>query len=243
MCGGSFDPQAWPSPTGTSRLTRPSHSTSRGSWRSSNLTPDSFSDGGPLRRSKPPSGPRAKRSWKGRTSSISGANPPGPGPRGCPPKSRFGGSCLFSGPSGRLAGALGRSRSRSTPRSRPSPRRRSTPGADAINDVSAGREDPADARPRRQAERGLILMHRLQRPDRDSYSDRYAQPPEYGDVVATLRAFLAGAHGGAQCHAAFRDRQSWSTPALGFGKTVEQNLELIRRTARSPRWGIRSCPP
>lgn len=102
-------------------------------------------------------------------------------------------------------------------------------GANAINDVSAGREDPAmlDLAARRGA--GLILMHRLAPPDEDSYSDRYAKPPRYTDVVADVREFLAE-----RAHAAVgagSSRQAVALdPGLGFGKTVEQNLELLRRT-------------
>src|SRR5690606_24053348 len=57
---------------------------------------------------------------------------------------------------------------------------------------------------------------------------RYEHPPEYGDVVSKVGAFLreraekaqrAGVHSGAIV----------IDPGLGFGKTVEQNLELVRR--------------
>ncbi|MFZ9881138.1 MAG: dihydropteroate synthase, partial [Phycisphaerales bacterium] len=52
-------------------------------------------------------------------------------------------------------------------------------GADIVNDVSAGSEDP-DLLPlvaRRGA--GIVLMHRLVPPGEDSYSDRYEKEPPY----------------------------------------------------------------
>jgi dihydropteroate synthase len=102
-------------------------------------------------------------------------------------------------------------------------------GADAINDVSAGLEDPSILTVAAAHGAGLILMHRLVPPGQDSYSDRYANPPEYGDVVRETREFLSQRAEAAI--AAGVDRRSIVIdPGLGFGKTVEQNLELIRRT-------------
>lgn len=104
-------------------------------------------------------------------------------------------------------------------------------GADIINDVAAGTED--DGMLRLAAERGcgLILMHRLRPPDADSYSDKYEMPPEYESVVEAVRAFLsqrleAAASAGVEPGAVLLD------PGLGFGKTVKQNVELIRQTPR-----------
>jgi dihydropteroate synthase len=103
-------------------------------------------------------------------------------------------------------------------------------GADAINDVSGGTED-ADLLPlaaRRAA--GIILMHRLRPPDADRYSDRYDEPPVYeGGVVravsGALRASLTRA-----IDAGVRAERVVLDPGLGFGKTVEQNLALVRGT-------------
>jgi dihydropteroate synthase len=101
-------------------------------------------------------------------------------------------------------------------------------GADVVNDVSAGLEDPdmlALAAGRRA---GVILMHRLRPPDADDYSDRYTSPPVYTDVVADVRRFLA-ARIDAAVAAGIAPEAIAIDPGLGFGKTVEQNLELIRR--------------
>ncbi|MCC6659825.1 MAG: dihydropteroate synthase [Phycisphaerales bacterium] len=102
-------------------------------------------------------------------------------------------------------------------------------GADAVNDTSAGLDDDAMFPLAAERGAGLILMHRPRRPRDDSYSDRYADPPRYGDVVAEVRDHLArraasAAAAGVDPGAIVLD------PGLGFGKTVGQNLELIRRT-------------
>lgn len=104
-------------------------------------------------------------------------------------------------------------------------------GADAVNDVS-GLQDDQDAMRDLLARThaGYILMHRRVAPASDRYSDQYEHPPAYSDVVATVKIF-------------FRDQlQSLTTrgidpsrivldPGLGFGKSVEQNMDLIRRTS------------
>ena len=103
-------------------------------------------------------------------------------------------------------------------------------GADAINDQSAGRDDP-DMLPlvaKRRA--GIILMHRLARPREDSYSDKYTAAPTYSDVVKEVADFLISrAH--AAINAGIAPESIVLDPGLGFGKTVEQNCELVRRTA------------
>src|ERR1051326_8059721 len=102
-------------------------------------------------------------------------------------------------------------------------------GASIINDVSAGIEDPAILDLAAERRSGLVLMHRLAPPDRDSYSDRYEQRPQYDDVVRTVRDFLASRAALAESRGVARSSIVLD-PGLGFGKTVEQNLELIRRT-------------
>lgn len=109
-------------------------------------------------------------------------------------------------------------------------------GADAINDVSGGLDGRRDGqRPAAMfdlaASRscGVILMHRRSAPALDQYSDRYEKPPSYSDVVAQVRAFL-----GERAAAAIREGVPTAgiviDPGLGFGKTAEQNLELVRGT-------------
>lgn len=102
-------------------------------------------------------------------------------------------------------------------------------GAAIVNDVSAGSDDAALV-PLVVARRvGIVIMHRVTTPDRDSYSDAYDTAPMAGDIVeqvlaslrAQMRAFVSS---GGEPNAAVLD------PGLGFGKTVEQNIDLIRRT-------------
>lgn len=101
-------------------------------------------------------------------------------------------------------------------------------GADIINDVSAGAEDEAMLPLAAERGCGLVLMHRLRAPDADQYSDRYDQPPVYDDVVMTVRDFLVRRAEAAR-QAGVDRRSIVIDPGLGFGKTVEQNYELIRR--------------
>jgi dihydropteroate synthase len=104
-------------------------------------------------------------------------------------------------------------------------------GADAINDTTAGLDDPEMLPLAASTGAGIILMHRPRPAPQDSYSDRYEQPPQYTDVVGEIAAFLdsrarAAMDAGIPAEAIVID------PGLGFGKTVEQNLELIRGTQR-----------
>jgi dihydropteroate synthase len=103
-------------------------------------------------------------------------------------------------------------------------------GADAVNDVSAGTEDPELLDVVAASGAGVILMHRLRPPGDDAYSDRYESPPIDGDVVSVvLRMFQDRALPAAR-EAGIADDRIVIDPGLGFGKTVPQNLELIRRT-------------
>mgnify|MGYP001462184847 CR=1 FL=1 len=111
-------------------------------------------------------------------------------------------------------------------------------GADIVNDVSGGTEDPEMLRLVAERGVGMVLMHRVFAPDRDRYSTAYtgADAPIAGDVVEVvrrgLRALMERAvSAGVDARAIVLD------PGLGFGKTVEQNLELIRRTGELCRMG------
>lgn len=108
-------------------------------------------------------------------------------------------------------------------------------GADAINDVSGGLEslhDDASAMHTLAARTGagLVLMHRLCPPASDSFSDRYTKPPEYGDVVDVVRGELGTLAARAERSGVRRDAMAID-PGLGFGKSVADNMALIRRTS------------
>jgi dihydropteroate synthase len=112
-------------------------------------------------------------------------------------------------------------------------------GADIINDVAAGTEDESifDLAAARQC--GIVLMHRRVRPEDDSFSDRYgedASRPQYDDVVQTVGEFLAERASAAMA-AGIDAAAIVIDPGLGFGKTVEQNFELIARTDELARLG------
>jgi dihydropteroate synthase len=95
-------------------------------------------------------------------------------------------------------------------------------GADYVNDVTAFRSDPGLAG--LVAERGVdcCLMHMLGTP-RTMQRD-----PRYDDVVSEVKAFLEARLAYAVGEGVAEERVMLD-PGIGFGKTVEHNLELIRR--------------
>ena len=95
-------------------------------------------------------------------------------------------------------------------------------GAAIVNDVTALRADPELAGLCAARDCGLILMHMLGTP-RTMQDD-----PRYADVVDDVRAFLAERIEAAVA-AGVDERRIWIDPGIGFGKTVEHNLELLRR--------------
>lgn len=103
-------------------------------------------------------------------------------------------------------------------------------GADAVNDVSGGCEDAGMLPLVAKKGAGIILMHRLAAPGDDQYSDRYAEPPIYDDVVREVASFLLMR--AELCLAAGIAREAIALdPGLGFGKSVSQNYELLARTS------------
>lgn len=110
-------------------------------------------------------------------------------------------------------------------------------GANAINDVSGGRDDADMFNLAAISGAGLVLMHRLIAPKLDQYSDRYAVDPKYQDVVEDVRAMLDAAASSAM-KAGVRDDRIVLDPGLGFGKSVEDNLRLIEDTRRLAELGF-----
>jgi dihydropteroate synthase len=98
-------------------------------------------------------------------------------------------------------------------------------GADLVNDVSALRADPAMAG--LLADRGApcVLMHMLGEP-RTMQRD-----PRYGDVVAEVGEFLRERLAAA-LDAGIPEEGIWLDPGIGFGKTAEHNLTLLRELPR-----------
>ena len=103
-------------------------------------------------------------------------------------------------------------------------------GADIINDVSGGTEDPHMLALAASKQCGLILMHRLKPPKEDSWSDTYTEDPDYGgDVVGSVRRWLLERAADAKA-AGVRADCICLDPGLGFGKSVEQNWSLVAAT-------------
>jgi dihydropteroate synthase len=102
-------------------------------------------------------------------------------------------------------------------------------GAHVINDVSGGNPELLDLAQRYQA--GFVLMHALGSPK--NMQDK----PAYDDVVGEVRAF-------------FDDKKAnlikrelpriWIDPGIGFGKSLEHNLDLMRGLSvfQDDAWGL-----
>lgn len=105
-------------------------------------------------------------------------------------------------------------------------------GAEIINDITALRQDSAMVEIVSEASGPVIIMH-MQGTPGDMQVD-----PRYDDVVADISAF-------------FKERIEWLTahgidrsrivmdPGIGFGKTVEHNLTILRNIAAFKKLG---CP-
>jgi dihydropteroate synthase len=95
-------------------------------------------------------------------------------------------------------------------------------GAELVNDVTALRGDPALAEVVAESGAYLCLMHMRGEP-------RTMQAnPTYGDVAAEVASFLEERLGFAVA-AGIREDRICLDPGIGFGKTVQQNFELVRR--------------
>lgn len=95
-------------------------------------------------------------------------------------------------------------------------------GASIVNDVTALRRDPEMAALCAGRAAGVVLMHMPGNP-RTMQDD-----PRYDDVVDDVKAFLAARMEFAVGEGVAEER-IWLDPGIGFGKTVEHNLELLRR--------------
>jgi dihydropteroate synthase len=95
-------------------------------------------------------------------------------------------------------------------------------GATLVNDVTALRGDPAMAEVIAASGADCCLMHMLGEP-RSMQRD-----PRYDDVVAEVKAFLEERLAFAVA-SGIQERRVILDPGIGFGKTIEHNLELLRR--------------
>ena len=96
-------------------------------------------------------------------------------------------------------------------------------GARIVNDVWAFRHAPEIAGLVAAAGAGCCLMH-MRGDDPRTMQDE----PVYDDVVSDVKAFLEERLAFAVGEGVPEERV-WLDPGIGFGKTVDHNLELLRR--------------
>lgn len=95
-------------------------------------------------------------------------------------------------------------------------------GASLVNDVTALRGDPEMAEVVAESGADCCLMHMLGEPR------TMQREPRYDDVVDDVKAFLAERMAFAM-RAGIAEERILLDPGIGFGKTVEHNLALLRR--------------
>ena len=98
-------------------------------------------------------------------------------------------------------------------------------GASMINDISAGRHDPAILRLAAEHEVPIVLMHMQGQPT------TMQQAPVYRDVVDEVEMFLRQRVIAAKA-AGVAPSQVVIDPGIGFGKDLDHNLQLLASLAR-----------
>lgn len=97
-------------------------------------------------------------------------------------------------------------------------------GARIINDIS-GFRDPAMVGVAAETGAGVVVMHMQGTPR------TMQQNPHYGNVIEEINAFFSGRHE-ALTAAGVAPEAIVYDPGIGFGKTLEHNLEILRDIAR-----------
>lgn len=97
-------------------------------------------------------------------------------------------------------------------------------GAEIVNDVTGLMFDPDMARVTAEADAGVVVMHTRGMPD------TMQADTGYEDLVSEVKRYLVQSVALAR-EAGIADSRIAVDPGLGFGKSVEGNLELIRRLA------------
>jgi len=103
-------------------------------------------------------------------------------------------------------------------------------GAEIVNDVTALRGAPEMAALCADRCVTVVLMHMLGTPR------TMQEEPRYEDVVEEVKAFLSDRVEAAIAVGVAEER-IWLDPGIGFGKTAEHNLELLRRLSELRRLG------
>ncbi|MDB5356442.1 MAG: folP [Phycisphaerales bacterium] len=94
-------------------------------------------------------------------------------------------------------------------------------GLDVVNDISAGRDDPAMLPLLARRGAPMILMHMQGEPATMQVA------PQYSDVTAEVARFLSERLAAAELAGISRENVLLD-PGIGFGKTVAHNLRLLR---------------
>jgi dihydropteroate synthase len=94
-------------------------------------------------------------------------------------------------------------------------------GADIVNDVSAGRDDPQILRIIARRKLGVVLMHRQGTPR------TMQESPSYRDVTGEVSAFLMERRDRA-VDEGIAPGMILFDPGIGFGKTPDHDLQLLR---------------
>ena len=105
-------------------------------------------------------------------------------------------------------------------------------GATMINDISALGHDPAMVEVIRSSQGPVIIMHMQGVP-----GDMQVRP-QYGDVVAEINAFFTERIASLQQQGIARERVVID-PGIGFGKSLEHNLTIIRNIKE---FKVHGCP-
>ena len=98
-------------------------------------------------------------------------------------------------------------------------------GAGIVNDISALRFDARMAATAAEAGAFVVLMHMQGRPE------TMQQDPIYSDIIAEVRSFLVQRTRVA-VEAGIPEERIVVDPGIGFGKTLEHNLTLLRNLSR-----------
>jgi dihydropteroate synthase len=97
-------------------------------------------------------------------------------------------------------------------------------GAEIVNDVTGLRFDPEMARVTAVADAGVVVMHTRGMPD------TMQADTSYDDLISEVKTYLEQSVTLAR-QAGIADGRIAVDPGLGFGKSVQGNLELIKRLA------------
>jgi dihydropteroate synthase len=181
-----------------------------------NVTPDSFSDGGAFRTARAAIDHGLRLAEEGAEILDLGGESTRPGSEAVPVGEELRRVLpVIEGLAGRTSAALSIDTSKADVA-----RAAMAEGAEIINDVTALRGDEAMSEVAAQTNAGVVLMHMRGTP-RTMQKD-----PHYDDVAREVADFFRERLAAARSAGIAADRVAID-PGIGFGKTVEHNLELI----------------